>query len=75
MIISSTFNWSPITIALTGTGVVITGAYSLYLFLTTQRGPLTHHLVCTEPSHTREHLLMASHLIPLLLLILKPELI
>nr|QCG70127.1 NADH dehydrogenase subunit 4 [Eleotris klunzingerii] len=75
MIIVSLFNWSWWTIALTGTGTLITAGYSLYMFLMTQRGPLPAHIIALPPSHTREHLLMALHLLPLLLLILKPELI
>nr|AJW75191.1 NADH dehydrogenase subunit 4 [Oostethus brachyurus] len=75
IIITSLFNWSPWTILSTGLGTLITAAYSLYLFLTTQRGPLTNHLTTLEPSHTREHLLITLHIIPLLLLIMKPELI
>nr|YP_009653056.1 NADH dehydrogenase subunit 4 [Eleotris klunzingerii]QCG70163.1 NADH dehydrogenase subunit 4 [Eleotris klunzingerii] len=75
MIIVSLFNWSWWTIALTGTGTLITAGYSLYMFLMTQRGPLPAHITALPPSHTREHLLMALHLLPLLLLILKPELI
>nr|NP_443511.1 NADH dehydrogenase subunit 4 [Polymixia lowei]BAB70140.1 NADH dehydrogenase subunit 4 [Polymixia lowei] len=75
MIITSLFNWSWWTLALTGTGTLITAGYSLYMFLMTQRGPLPPHIIAMDPSHTREHLLMALHLIPLLLIILKPELI
>nr|YP_010950536.1 NADH dehydrogenase subunit 4 [Hexagrammos decagrammus]WMI36492.1 NADH dehydrogenase subunit 4 [Hexagrammos decagrammus] len=75
MIISSLFNWSWWTILLTGAGTLITASYSLYMFLMSQRGPLPAHIIALAPSHTREHLLMALHLIPLLLLILKPELI
>nr|UFH80715.1 NADH dehydrogenase subunit 4 [Tridentiger bifasciatus] len=75
MIISSLFNWSWATIALTGTGTLITAGYSLYMFLMTQRGPLPSHIISVDPSHTREHLLLTLHIIPLLLLILKPELI
>nr|YP_009132322.1 NADH dehydrogenase subunit 4 [Oxyeleotris lineolata]AKA55087.1 NADH dehydrogenase subunit 4 [Oxyeleotris lineolata] len=75
MIITSLFNWSWWTITLTGTGTLITAGYSLYMFLMTQRGPLPAHIISLDPSHTREHLLMALHLLPLLLLILKPELI
>nr|YP_004347936.1 NADH dehydrogenase subunit 4 [Colomesus asellus]BAK09687.1 NADH dehydrogenase subunit 4 [Colomesus asellus] len=75
MIITSLFNWSWWTIILTGLGTLITAGYSLYMFLTTQRGPLPHHILALEPSHTREHLLITLHLLPLLLLILKPELI
>nr|YP_009383803.1 NADH dehydrogenase subunit 4 [Cottus volki]ARS44066.1 NADH dehydrogenase subunit 4 [Cottus volki] len=75
MIITSLFNWSWWTIILTGTGTLITASYSLYMFLMSQRGPLPAHIIALSPSHTREHLLMALHLLPLGLLILKPELI
>nr|YP_007475320.1 NADH dehydrogenase subunit 4 [Perccottus glenii]AGE00879.1 NADH dehydrogenase subunit 4 [Perccottus glenii] len=75
MIITSLFSWSWWTIALTGTGTLITAGYSLYMFLMTQRGPLPTHIIALDPTHTREHLLMALHLIPLILLIMKPELI
>nr|QNK04254.1 NADH dehydrogenase subunit 4 [Lumpenus lampretaeformis] len=75
MIIVSMFNWSWWTLVLTGAGTLITASYSLYMFLMTQRGPLPAHIIALDPSHTREHLLMALHLIPLLMLVLKPELI
>nr|WCK11822.1 NADH dehydrogenase subunit 4 [Taenioides cirratus] len=75
MIIVSLFNWSWATIALTGAGTLITAGYSLYMFLMTQRGPLPKHIIALDPSHTREHLLLALHLLPLILLIAKPELI
>nr|YP_010957416.1 NADH dehydrogenase subunit 4 [Remora brachyptera]WMY90717.1 NADH dehydrogenase subunit 4 [Remora brachyptera] len=75
MIITSLLNWSWWTIALTGTGTLITAGYSLYMFLMTQRGPIPSHITAIEPSHSREHLLVLLHLLPLLLLILKPELI
>nr|YP_010968157.1 NADH dehydrogenase subunit 4 [Syngnathus watermeyeri]WNN64199.1 NADH dehydrogenase subunit 4 [Syngnathus watermeyeri]WPR14726.1 NADH dehydrogenase subunit 4 [Syngnathus watermeyeri] len=75
IIISSLFTWSPWTMTITGTGTLITAGYSLYLFLMTQRGPLTNHLVFLDPSHSREHLLITLHLVPLLLLTFKPELL
>nr|UEX92627.1 NADH dehydrogenase subunit 4 [Platycephalus sp. 1 LL-2021] len=75
MIITSLFAWSWWTLALTGTGTLITASYSLYMFLMTQRGPTPAHMLALDPSHTREHLLMTLHLLPLMLLILKPELI
>nr|BDA81359.1 NADH dehydrogenase subunit 4 [Rhinogobius yaima]BDA81372.1 NADH dehydrogenase subunit 4 [Rhinogobius yaima] len=75
MIITSLFNWSWATIALTGAGALITAGYSLYMFLMTQRGPTPHHIIALDPSHTREHLLLALHLLPLLLLVAKPALI
>nr|YP_001650784.1 NADH dehydrogenase subunit 4 [Aulorhynchus flavidus]BAF74908.1 NADH dehydrogenase subunit 4 [Aulorhynchus flavidus] len=75
MIITSLFNWSWWTLILTGAGTLITVSYSLYMFTMTQRGPLPTHMMALDPSHTREHLIMALHLIPLLLLVFKPELI
>nr|YP_009968418.1 NADH dehydrogenase subunit 4 [Craterognathus plagiotaenia]QMX77621.1 NADH dehydrogenase subunit 4 [Craterognathus plagiotaenia] len=75
MIITSLFNWSWWTLALTGAGTLITAGYSLYMFLMTQRGPLPGHIIALDPSHSREHLLILLHLLPLILLILKPELI
>nr|YP_009685942.1 NADH dehydrogenase subunit 4 [Scriptaphyosemion cauveti]QDW10563.1 NADH dehydrogenase subunit 4 [Scriptaphyosemion cauveti] len=75
LIITSLFCWSSWTIILTGLGTLITAGYSLFMFLMTQRGPLPNHIIAMDPSHSREHLLMSLHLIPLLLLVLKPELI
>nr|YP_010956493.1 NADH dehydrogenase subunit 4 [Rhinoptera bonasus]AOY35945.1 NADH dehydrogenase subunit 4 [Rhinoptera bonasus]WMY89586.1 NADH dehydrogenase subunit 4 [Rhinoptera bonasus] len=75
LIISSLFKWSQWTIIMTGLGVLLTASYSLYMFIMTQRGPLPSHLIFMNPSHTREHMLVYLHLIPTLLLILKPELI
>nr|AQT00856.1 NADH dehydrogenase subunit 4 [Mastacembelus armatus] len=74
-IITSLFGWSWWTLLLTGAGTLITANYSLYMFLTTQRGPLPHHITHLDPTYSREHLLMALHLLPLILLILKPDLI
>nr|WNH36994.1 NADH dehydrogenase subunit 4 [Bairdiella chrysoura] len=74
MIITAMFNWSWWTLALTGAGTLITAGYSLYMFLMTQRGPLPMHITTLEPSHSREHLLITLHLIPLALLILQPQL-
>nr|WRM53719.1 NADH dehydrogenase subunit 4 [Leptatherina wallacei] len=75
MIISSLFNWSSWTLILTGVGTLITAGYSLYMFLMTQRGPIPSHIIALDPTYTREHLLITLHLLPLLLLITKPELI
>nr|BBI37620.1 NADH dehydrogenase subunit 4 [Trimma cana] len=75
MILTALTGWSWWTLALTGAGMLITAAYSLYMFLLSQRGPLPSHLLFISPSHTREHLLIALHLLPLLLLITKPELL
>nr|YP_009311654.1 NADH dehydrogenase subunit 4 [Canthophrys gongota]BAV70609.1 NADH dehydrogenase subunit 4 [Canthophrys gongota] len=73
-IITALFNWSPWTIMLTGAGTLITAGYSLYLFLMTQRGTTPSHTLGLTPFHTREHLLIVLHLLPIILLIMKPEL-
>nr|WNH36906.1 NADH dehydrogenase subunit 4 [Centrobranchus nigroocellatus] len=74
MIITSLFNWSPLTLIMTGLGTLITASYSLYMFLLTQQGTVPDHVTSIDPPHTREHLLISLHLLPLLLLIVKPEL-
>lgn len=75
MIITTLFSWSPWTVILTGLGTLITAAYSLYLFLITQRGPAPTHIKGLTPFHTREHLLIVLHLLPVILLVLNPELV
>nr|WNH23151.1 NADH dehydrogenase subunit 4 [Idiacanthus fasciola] len=73
-IITSAFNWSNLTLLLTGPGVFVTAAYTLHLFLTTQRGHFSRNAHAPEPSQSREHLLMAGHFIPVLMLTLDPHL-
>nr|QHI42842.1 NADH dehydrogenase subunit 4 [Entelurus aequoreus] len=75
LIITSLFKWSPLTILLAGAGVIITAAYSLYLFLVTQRGPLPKEFIEQDPALTREHLISSLTLLPLVFLIFKPHLI
>nr|YP_007624445.1 NADH dehydrogenase subunit 4 [Antigone antigone]ACN53744.1 NADH dehydrogenase subunit 4 [Antigone antigone] len=69
------FNWSSFTIILTGIATLLTASYTLFMLLMTQRGTLPTHITSIQNSNTREHLLMTLHIIPMLLLILKPELI
>nr|YP_007624393.1 NADH dehydrogenase subunit 4 [Grus grus]ACN53679.1 NADH dehydrogenase subunit 4 [Grus grus] len=69
------FNWSSFTIILTGIATLLTASYTLFMLLMTQRGTLPTHITSIQNSNTREHLLMALHILPMLLLILKPELI
>nr|BCD55618.1 NADH dehydrogenase subunit 4 [Oceanodroma tristrami] len=69
------FNWSTFTIILTGLATLLTASYTLFMLQTTQRGTLPTHITTIQNSNTREHLLMALHIIPMLLLILKPVLI
>nr|BCD56047.1 NADH dehydrogenase subunit 4 [Otus semitorques pryeri] len=74
-ILITLFNWSAPTIILTGTATLLTASYTLFMLLTTQRGQLPSHITSLQNSNTREHLLMTLHILPLLLMILKPELI
>nr|YP_009943896.1 NADH dehydrogenase subunit 4 [Sakesphorus luctuosus]QOD95727.1 NADH dehydrogenase subunit 4 [Sakesphorus luctuosus] len=69
------FNWSSFTIILTGLATLLTAAYTLSMLLTTQRGTPPTYMTSTQNTNTREHLLMILHIIPSLLLILKPDLI
>nr|QOY44633.1 NADH dehydrogenase subunit 4 [Ellobius fuscocapillus] len=75
MITTSLFSWSNLTIILLGTNITITSLYTIYMLITTQRGKLTSHMNGLQPSHTRELVLMALHILPLLLLMANPKLI
>nr|ACI31696.1 NADH dehydrogenase subunit 4 [Spizella atrogularis] len=74
-IVVALFNWSAFTIILTGAAILLTASYTLYMLMMTQHGTLPSHITSIQNSSTREHLLMALHMIPMALLILKPELI
>nr|YP_009944814.1 NADH dehydrogenase subunit 4 [Rhegmatorhina hoffmannsi]QOD97053.1 NADH dehydrogenase subunit 4 [Rhegmatorhina hoffmannsi] len=69
------FNWSSFTIILTGLATLLTAAYTLSMLLTTQRGTPPAYMTSIQNSNTREHLLMTLHILPTMLLILKPDLI
>nr|QLM01225.1 NADH dehydrogenase subunit 4 [Luscinia luscinia] len=74
-IVIALFNWSSLTLIFTGAAILLTASYTLYMLMTTQRGALPPYITSIQNSSTREHLLMALHMIPMILLILKPELI
>lgn len=71
----SLYSWSNPSIILIGVNIIITGIYSIFIIITTQRGKLTNHIVNLQPSHTREITLIALHVIPLILLTINPKLI
>nr|YP_007024978.1 NADH dehydrogenase subunit 4 [Apodemus latronum]ADP01741.1 NADH dehydrogenase subunit 4 [Apodemus latronum] len=71
----SLFSWSNLSIILMGINIIITGMYSMYMIITTQRGKLTNHMNNLQPSHTRELTLMVLHIIPLILLTVNPKFI
>nr|QDX17896.1 NADH dehydrogenase subunit 4 [Mixcoatlus melanurus] len=74
LIMSTLFNWCPTTIIMLGLTMLITASYSLHMFLSTQMGPSLLNNQ-TEPTHSREHLLLTLHLLPLMMISMKPELI
>nr|WGF19862.1 NADH dehydrogenase subunit 4 [Batagur affinis edwardmolli] len=74
-IIISLFNWSDTTILMTGLGTLMTATYTLYMLVTTQWGETPSYTKTIPPTHTREHLLMTLHILPMTLLMMKPELI
>ncbi|TKC46933.1 hypothetical protein EI555_012012 [Monodon monoceros] len=74
-IVISTFSGSNLTIILIGTNIVITALYSMYILITAQRGKGTHHINNIMPSFTRQNVLLALHILPLLLLSLNPKII
>nr|YP_010133468.1 NADH dehydrogenase subunit 4 [Niviventer fulvescens]ALD62487.1 NADH dehydrogenase subunit 4 [Niviventer fulvescens]ALP13651.1 NADH dehydrogenase subunit 4 [Niviventer fulvescens] len=74
-IVMSMFSWSNPSIILMAINIIITGMYTMYMVITTQRGKLTNHMNNLQPSHTRELTLMALHIIPLILLTTNPKFI
>nr|ARQ81300.1 NADH dehydrogenase subunit 4 [Macaca nigra] len=74
-VITTSFSWSHLTIMLTGLNMLITALYSLHMFVTMQRGTLTHHMINMKPPFTRENTLMFMHLAPIVLLSLNPSII
>lgn len=63
------------TIVLTGLNILITALYSLHMFITMQRGTLTHHIINIKPPFTRENTFVFIHLAPIILLSLNPNII
>nr|YP_009160973.1 NADH dehydrogenase subunit 4 [Cornufer vitianus]AIZ97083.1 NADH dehydrogenase subunit 4 [Cornufer vitianus] len=75
MIMNTIYNWSTLTFLIVALNLIFTTAYSLYIFWSTQRGPIPHHLKPLPPTLVREHILLTLHILPAALLILKPEFI
>nr|YP_009228278.1 NADH dehydrogenase subunit 4 [Pipistrellus coromandra]AKL78839.1 NADH dehydrogenase subunit 4 [Pipistrellus coromandra] len=69
------FSWSELSIILLGINITITALYTLYMLISTQRGKYTYHIHSIKPSFTRENTLMMLHMTPLLLLMIKPQII
>nr|QUS63996.1 NADH dehydrogenase subunit 4 [Diploderma vela] len=73
-ILSALYNWSQPTIIVMAFGAMITATYSLYMLSVTQQGKLPKDMILYPP-HTREHLLLIMHFIPIALMTFKPQLI
>nr|YP_010409774.1 NADH dehydrogenase subunit 4 [Mico humeralifer]URH14581.1 NADH dehydrogenase subunit 4 [Mico humeralifer] len=71
--ILASFSWSNFTIMFTGFNMLITALYSLHMFTSTQRGPLSYSTSNVKPMFTRENTLMLMHMAPILLLTLNPK--
>nr|ABC47551.1 NADH dehydrogenase subunit 4 [Uroderma bilobatum] len=69
------YSWSNLSIILLGLNIILTGLYSLYMLIMTQRGKHTQHINIIHPSYTRENTLMAMHMLPLLMLSISPKII
>nr|YP_009532273.1 NADH dehydrogenase subunit 4 [Mantella baroni]AYA43936.1 NADH dehydrogenase subunit 4 [Mantella baroni] len=74
-ILTAVFSWSPLTFLIIAMNLIFTTAYTIFMFWSTQRGPMPTHLKTLYPFQTREHILLYLHIMPTLLLMLKPELI
>nr|QOH92214.1 NADH dehydrogenase subunit 4 [Sylvirana guentheri] len=75
LIMVSLYSWSLIAFIVIALNLIFTTAYTLYVLWTTQRGPLPNHIKTLFPYQIREHLLLLLHILPGLLLVMKPELI
>nr|YP_003345030.1 NADH dehydrogenase subunit 4 [Pseudotrapelus sinaitus]BAI52997.1 NADH dehydrogenase subunit 4 [Pseudotrapelus sinaitus] len=74
-IMTTLYNWSPITITLTATGTIISAIYSLQMFMGTQHGLLSKDSKEVYPAAERELLILALHGLPMALLTINPQLI
>ncbi|YP_009473034.1 NADH dehydrogenase subunit 4 (mitochondrion) [Phyllobates terribilis] len=73
-ILSSLFQWSSMTLIIAGLSIIFTTSYSLYLFWASQREHLPPHTKLLTPSQTREHIILLLHIMPVLFVTLKPNL-
>nr|UBD07275.1 NADH dehydrogenase subunit 4 [Synapturanus sp. AF238] len=74
LFMTSVLPLSNLTFIIISLGMITTAAYTLYIMLSTRDLP-QNHLKTLPPIQIREHLLLALHALPLLLIIPNPELI
>nr|QOJ44907.1 NADH dehydrogenase subunit 4 [Allobates conspicuus] len=73
-ILLSLFQWSHLTLIISALSIIFTTAYSLYLFWSSQREHLPPHTMALFPTQDREHILLALHILPAILISMKPSL-
>nr|UBD07405.1 NADH dehydrogenase subunit 4 [Synapturanus sp. USNM 588794] len=74
LFMTSVLPMSYYTFIIVSLGMITTAAYTLYIMLSTRDLP-QNHLKTLPPIQIREHLLLALHILPLLLIIPNPDLI
>nr|QOJ44871.1 NADH dehydrogenase subunit 4 [Allobates carajas] len=73
-ILFSLFQWSTLTLIILALSIIFTTSYSLYLFWSSQREHLPPHTKILFPTQSREHILLALHILPIIFMSLKPSL-
>nr|QOJ44768.1 NADH dehydrogenase subunit 4 [Allobates aff. tapajos 2 AR-2020] len=73
-ILFSLFQWSNLTLIISALSIIFTTSYSLYLFWSSQREHLPPHTKILFPTQNREHILLALHILPIIMISLKPSL-
>nr|QOJ45060.1 NADH dehydrogenase subunit 4 [Allobates masniger] len=73
-ILTSLFQWSTLTLLISALSIIFTTSYSLYLFWSSQRDHLPPHTKLLTPIQTREHILLALHILPIIMISLNPSL-
>ena len=72
LILSSLISWSIWLFPVVGVATVFGAIYSLMIFQLSQQGPTESAVKKIKPRFSREHLLARLHIIPLILIIIKP---
>nr|QKN98954.1 NADH dehydrogenase subunit 4 [Henricia pachyderma] len=73
LIISSIINWNISSIPVITIATIFSAIYSLLIFNNTNNSTFPNFLSNITPTNSREHTLIALHLIPLLLIIINPN--
>nr|QOJ44945.1 NADH dehydrogenase subunit 4 [Allobates aff. tapajos 3 AR-2020] len=73
-ILFSLFQWSNLTLIILALSIIFTTSYSLFLFWSSQREHLPPHTKILFPTQDREHILLTLHILPIILISLKPSL-